>query len=82
VNVGITGSSDTATAFNIQSGPVLIPAGTTQNVLLTNTFSPLDQGLIFHFQVKISFTTNTSTVPTDTSTFLLAFNRTFSFRIR
>ena len=80
VNVNVSGNCDTVCPFGDQSGPVLVPAGQTIFISVLHTFSPLDQGLTFVFQVRLTFTADTSNI--NISTYTLAATETFSFRIR
>jgi PKD repeat protein len=80
VNVNVSGNCDTVCPFSEQSGPVLVPAGQTIFISVFHTFSPLDQGLTFVFQVRLTFTADTSNM--NISTYTLAATETFSFRIR
>jgi PKD repeat protein len=80
VNVNVSGNCDTICPFTEQSGPVLVPAGQTIFITVLHTFSPLDPGLTFVFQVRLTFTTDTTNM--DITTYTLAAMRTFSFRIR
>jgi PKD repeat protein len=80
VNVNVSGNCDTICPFTVQSGPVLVPAGQTIFITVLHTFSPLDQGTTFVFQVRLTFTTDTSNM--NVSTYTLAASPTLSFRIR
>jgi PKD repeat protein len=80
VNVNVSGNCDTICPFTEQSGPVLVPAGQTIFITVLHTFSPLDQGTTFVFQVRLTFTADTSN--TNVATYTTAALRTFSFRIR
>jgi hypothetical protein len=80
VNVNVSGNCDTICPFTEQSGPVLVPAGQTIFISVYHTFSPLDQGATFIFQVRLTFTADTSNM--DITTYTLAATRTFSFRVR
>jgi hypothetical protein len=80
VNVNVSGNCDTICPFTEQSGPVLVPAGQTIFITVLHTFSPLDQGATFVFQVRLTFTADTSNM--NIATYTTAATRTFSFRIR
>jgi PKD repeat protein len=80
VNVNVSGNCDTICPFTEQSGPVLVPAGQTIFISVYHTFSPLDQFTTFVFQVRLTFTSDTTN--TDITTYTLAAIRTFSFRVR
>jgi PKD repeat protein len=80
VNVNVSGNCDTVCPFTEQSGSVLVPAGQTVFISVYHTFSPLDKGTTFNFQVRLTFTADTSNM--DTTTYTTAATRTFSFRIR
>jgi len=80
VNVNVSGNCDTICPFTAQSGPVLVGAGQTIYISVFHTFSPLDQGKTFNFEVTLSFTTNTSN--TDTSTYTLAATKSSSFQVK
>jgi PKD repeat protein len=80
VNVNVSGNCDTVCPFTEQSGPVLVQAGQTIFISVYHTFSPLDQFTTFVFQVRLTFTADTSN--TNVATYTLAAFRTFSFRIR
>jgi PKD repeat protein len=80
VNVNVSGNCDTVCPFTEQSGPVLVPAGQTIFISVYHTFSPLDQGATFVFQVKLTFTADTSNM--NIATYTTAATRTFSFRVR
>jgi PKD repeat protein len=80
VNVNISGNCDTVCPFTVQSDSVLIGAGQTIFVTLFHTFSPLDQGATFVFQVRLTFTTDTSNM--NIATYTLAATVTNSFRVK
>jgi len=80
VNVNVSGNCDTICPFSINSGPVLVQPGQTIYISVFHTFSPLDQGTTFVFQVRLTFTANTSNM--NISTYTLAATVTGSFRIR
>jgi len=77
--VQVTGTCDTVCGFSEQQGPVLLAAGQTKYISVIHTFNALDQSDLHHASA-VTFTTNTSN--TNVSTYILASNRTFSFRIR
>ncbi len=81
INMVISGSIDTAGAFSVQSGPVLIQPGAEVFITLTNTFNNADKGSTVNFQVAVYFTTNTVN-PGPVSGFTLGPVITDSFRIR
>jgi PKD repeat protein len=80
VNVNVSGNCDTICPFTEQSGPVLVQAGQTIFISVYHTFSPLDQGATFVFQVRLTFTADTSNM--NIATYTTAATRTFSFRVR
>jgi PKD repeat protein len=80
VNVNVSGNCDLACPFTVQSGRVLVPAGQTISITVLHTFSPLDQGATFVFQLTLTFTADTSNM--NVSTYTTAATVTGSFRVK
>jgi len=80
VNVNVSGNCDTVCPFSTQSGPVLVGAGQTIYISVYHTFSPLDQGKTFNFEVTLTFTANTSN--TDVNTYTVAATKSGAFQVK